>query len=79
MPLGRRGPLVPVSETSVNLAAVPVSANHQAVKRGKDRKTMVVMSNFVYSVSAEHQTEERFWFKDRSCEPLLSSTDVLEG
>ena len=33
-----------------------------AVKRGNDSKAMVVVSNFVYTVSSEHETEELFWF-----------------
>ena len=54
------------------LVEAPVSVSYQAVKRGKDSKSMTVVSFFVYTVSAEHQTEEQFWFPSRSYEPVLS-------
>ena len=86
MPLARRG-AIPVTETSVILVAAPGSANQQHVKRGKDNKATVMVSNFIFTVSVEHQTEEPFWFHSRRYEPVLSrhwssgafSTDLHEG
>ena len=47
-------------------------------------RAMAVVSDFVYTVSVEHQTEERFWFLSRGFKVLLcrhwpSAASLTEG